>query len=130
MSVITNIMPAEGTLGTTDVEELLINAAFTGFPFGVPDDVDKSPPETHTFKFPVSDIQVVSDLDTWIALASGETGNPGAGNPDVGRVFVPAATPMAFTWKGRDVFFLNVVTTETPTLRLTGFALRELGPEE
>lgn len=123
-----NIIPAEATIGTPNTEELLVNGQFTGFPHGQPDDVDKDPPEFHTFKFEVSDIQVVADFDVFVSLVAGGTGIAGAGVPNVSRVFVPAATPMAFSWRGRDVFFVNAVAAQAPTIFVTGFAIREDSP--
>ena len=123
-----NIMPAEATIGTPDTEELLVDKAFTGFPHGQVNDADKDPAETHTFKFPVSDIQVIADFDVFLSLVANGTGVAGAGEPNLARVFVPAATPMAFSWRDRDVFFVNAVGAQTPTIYVTGFAIREDSP--
>lgn len=120
-----NIMPAEATIAAANAEELLVNGQFTNFPFDQEDDADRSPPEFHTFKFEVSDIQIVTDFDVFISLVSGGTSVPGDGNPNVGRVFVPAATPMAFSWRGRDIFFVNAVADQDVNIRVTGFAVRE-----
>lgn len=122
------IMPAEATIGTPNTEELLVGRAFTGFPHGQLDDADKSPSETHTFKFPVSDIQIITDFDVFISLVANGTGVLGIGEPNVGRIFIPAATPMAFSWRDRDVFFINAVAGQTPAIFVTGFAIREDSP--
>ena len=122
------IMPAEANIGTPNTEELLVNGQFTGFLFGVPDDVDKDPPEFHTFRFEVSDIQVVADFDVFVSLVANGTGVAGIGEPNVSRVFIPAATPMAFSWRGRDVFFVNAVVDQDVTVYVTGFAVREDSP--
>lgn len=120
-----NIMPAEALIAAANTEELLIGAQFTDFPFGQPNDADKSPAESHTFKFEVSDIQVVADFDIFLSLVASGTGVAGIGEPNVGRVFVPAATPMAFSWRGRDVFFVNAVADQAVTVYITGYAARE-----
>ncbi len=123
-----NIMPAEANIGTPNTEELLVNGQFTNFLLGQKDDVDKDPPEFHTFRFDVSDIQVVADFDVFLSLVAGGTDVAGTGEPNVARVFVPAATPMAFSWRGRDVFFKNVVVDQDVTIFVTGFAIREDSP--
>jgi len=125
-----NIMPAEKTIGVANTEELLVNGQFTGFKFAQLDDADRSPPEFHTFRFEVSDIQVVADFDVFVSLVANGTGIAGTGEPNVARVFVPAATPMAFSWRGRDVFFLNAVADQSPTIFVTGFAIREDSPTD
>ena len=123
-----NIMPAEATITATNTEELLVGAAFTDFPHGQLDDADKDPAETHTFRFPVSDIQVITDYDVFVSLVDSGTSVAGVGLPNVARVFVPAATPMAFSWRGRDVFFVNAVADQAPTIYVIGFAIREDSP--
>lgn len=120
-----NIMPAEATISAPNTEELLVNGQFTGFQFDQPDDADRDPPEFHTFKLEVSDIQIVVDFDVFLSLVQNGTGVAGVGEPNAGRVFVPAATPMAFSWRGRDVFFKNAVDGQGPTIFVTGFAVRE-----
>ncbi len=123
-----NIMPAEANITTPNTEELLVNGQFTGFPHGQKNDADKDPEEFHTFKFEVSDIQVVSDKDVFVSLVAAGTGVAGVGVPNVGRVFIPAATPMAFSWRGRDVFFKNAIADDDVTIFVTGFAIREDSP--
>lgn len=120
-----NIMPAEATIAAANTEELLVNGQFTDLPFGQPNDADRTPAEYHTFRFEVSDIQVVADFDIFLSLVTGGTGVAGIGEPDAGRVFVPAATPMAFSWLGRDVFFVNAVADQAVTVYITGYAARE-----
>ncbi len=124
----TNIMPAEANITTPNTEELLVNGQFANFLLGQKDDVDKDPPEFHTFRFDVSDIQVVADFDVFLSLVANGTGVAGVGEPNVSRVFVPAATPMAFSWRGRDIFFVNAVADQDVTIFVTGFAIREDSP--
>ncbi len=118
-----NPLSVEGILGVAGTPELLNNKQFTGFEFSQPDDVDKSPPEFHTFRHDVSDIQIISDLECFVSPITGKVGVAGTGEPD-DRIFIPAGTLLVFSWHGRDLFFVNAQAAETPAVKVTGFAIR------
>lgn len=118
-----NPLSVEATLAAAATPELLNNKQFTGFEFGQLDDVDRDPAEFHTFRFDVSDIQIIVDLETFISPVAGKVSAVGTGEPD-DRIFIPANTLLVFSWHGRDLFFLNAQPTETPAVKVTGFAIR------
>ena len=118
-----NPLSVEGTLAGADTADLLNNKQFTGFEFGQLDDADKTPPEFHTFRHDVSDIQIISDLECFVSPVTGKVDAAGTGEPD-DRIFIPASTLLVFSWHGRDLFFINAQAAETPAVKVTGFAIR------
>lgn len=124
-----NPLSTEGVLATAATPELLNNKQFTGFKFSQPDDADRDPAEFHTFRFDVSDIQIITDLETFVSPVSGKVGSPGTGELD-DRIFIPSNTLLVFSWHGRDLFFVNAQGGETPAVKVTGFAIRVDAPSD
>lgn len=79
--------------------------------------------ETTTFAVPVRYITVTYVThDSWIAKTKAEAEATAGGAKD-DRIFVKAGTTgIVFPWTGQDVFFVNAVPSETPTLYVVGHA--------
>lgn len=122
-----NMMPVSAQLAVVDIEELLGGKQFTGFKFSQLDDADRSPPESHTFRYDTSDILIQSDLDVLISPELAGTAAASDGEPG-GPVFVAGGSAVQISWRGRDVHFVNAVAAQQPTLNITGFAIREDSP--
>lgn len=118
-----NPLSVEGTLASSNTPELLNNKQFTGFEFSQLDDADRTPPEFHTFRFDVSDIQILASFAVYVSPVIGKVDVAGAGEPN-DRILVPASTLLVFSWHGRDLFFVNANAGPNPAVDVTGFAIR------
>lgn len=78
-------------------------------------------PETTTFAVPVHFITVTHvDKDCFIAKTKAKVEATSGGAAD-DRIFIRADTRgLVFPWSGTDVFFLNAVALETPTIYVVG----------
>jgi hypothetical protein len=79
--------------------------------------------ETTTFAVDVRFVTITYvDKDVWLAKTSAKAGTAAGGAADDRLLIKAGTTGLTLPWSGRDVYFVNATTGETPAIYLFGSA--------